>query len=675
MKLIIKYITPAALFAASCLLPASVTAQSVIVNGQTAGPTPFIKQIQLTANPPASIKSIKFQITPKSGSVTRPVTATYASEYLKRRGYYNSQSGAILLPVFGLYANFNNTVTLTYTFTNGSSQQVAVMLATPVYSDSCGYTSPIVIQPRTNSTALSYDYYLVRQSCGNASPVIFDTDGQVRWIGTTGFSDFPAMLYQNSIYLGHVSNLYRMELDGTFAVLRDYSSVGVTNFHHNIDPGKRGMIVEVDTTAQFEAVNMEIDGLGNILSTWNLADIISAAMTAGGDDPTQFVKTASDPNPIRDWFHNNSVTYKKSDESLLVSSRENFVIALDYATGAIKWIFGDDTKQWFQFQSLRNFALTLGPNSLFPLGQHALSISSDDNLLLFDDGRGSLNHTPPGADRTYSAPRKYQINTTNRVATEVWNYPNNQSLFSAFCSSIFEDSPLNYLVDYAIITNITPPSQFAEILGLDAAGNKVFDYRYIASGCNTAHNSMPIHLEQVVFTTLVPPTVVSRKSHGGAGAFDIPLPLTGALGVECRAGGPGGNHQIVATFAAPVTITAATVTPGSGGTASVSGLPVVNGNTVTVNLTNVSQAQKIMINLIGVNDGSNTENISIPMGVLMGDTTGNQVVNSSDVSEAKLQTGLLVAPATFRRDVTTSGTINSTDVSAVKAATGTSIPQ
>ncbi len=669
----IKCSTSAIFLAAVFVLSARVNGQSVMVTGQTAGPSPFIKQIQLTANPAASIKSIKFQITPKSGSVTRPVTATYPSEYLKRRGYYNSQTGAILLPVFGLYANFNNTVTLTYTFTDGSSQQATVTLATPVYNDSCGYTSPIIIQPRTNSTALSYDYYLVRQSCGNASPVIFDTDGQVRWIGTTGFSDFPAMLYQNSIYLGHFSNLYRMELDGTFSVLRDYSNVGVTNFHHNIDPGKRGMIVDVDTTAQFEAVNMEVDGLGNILSTWNLADIISAAMTAGGDDPTQFVKTASDSNPIRDWFHNNSVTYKKSDESLLVSSRENFVIALDYATGAIKWIFGDDTKQWFQFQSLRNFALTLGNNSLFPLGQHALSISSDDNLLLFDDGRGSLNHTPPGADRTYSAPRKYQINTTNRVATEVWSYPNNQSLYSSFCSSVYEDSPLNYVVDYAIITNITPPSQFAEILGLDASGNKVFDYRYAATNCDTAHNSTPIHLEQVVFSTIVPPAVVARKSHGAAGMFDIPLPLTGSVGVECRSGGASGEHQIVATFATPVTVTGATVTPGSNGAASVSGAPMVSGRTVTVNLTNVSNAQKITINLIGVNDGSNTENISVPMGVLMGDVTGNQLVNSSDISEVKLHAGAPVTASTFRRDVVANGSINSTDLSTIKSVAGSAI--
>ena len=61
----------------------------------------------------------------------------------------------------------------------------------------------------------------------------------------------------------------------------------------------------------------------------------------------------------QDWFHNNAVTYRASDDSLIVSSRENFVIALDYQSGAIKWILGDSTKAWYQYPSLRQYALTV----------------------------------------------------------------------------------------------------------------------------------------------------------------------------------------------------------------------------------------------------------------------------------------------------------------------------
>ena len=375
--------TLAILFSAICILATKANAASVIVNGQTAGPTPFISQIQLTASPAASIKSIKFQITPKAGSVTRPLTATYPSEYLKRRGYYNSQTGVILLPVFGLYAASTNTVTLTYLFTDNSSQQANVMVVTPAFTDPCGYNSPTVIQARTNSTALSYDYFLIKNNCGTFSPTVLDTDGRIRWVGTLGSANLSSTLFQNSVFLGKGTTLYRIELDGTFTTVKDYTSAAVTNIHHNIDRGKRGIILDVDTTAWLESVNFEVDAFGNILKTWNLADIISAVITAGGETASDFVK----PTP-NDWFHNNAVTYKSSDDSLLISSRENFVIAIDYTTNAVKWILGDSTKHWYQFISLRNFALTLGANTLPPIGEHALSITSDNNLLPFRQRQG-----------------------------------------------------------------------------------------------------------------------------------------------------------------------------------------------------------------------------------------------------------------------------------------------
>ena len=150
---------------------------------------------------------------------------------------------------------------------------------------------------------------------------------------------------------------------------------------------------------------MEVDSTdGHVLKTFNMADIISAAMIAGGDDPSQFVF----PTP-NDWFHNNGAAYNRADDSLIVSSRENFLICLDYNTSAIKWILGDPTKKWYQFPSLRKFALTVAPGSLPPIGQHAPSITFDQGLMVFDNGQNSLFQNPPGAHRDYASPRKYSL--------------------------------------------------------------------------------------------------------------------------------------------------------------------------------------------------------------------------------------------------------------------------
>jgi hypothetical protein len=231
--------------------------------------------------------------------------------------------------------------------------------------------------------------------------------------------------------------------------------------------------------------------------TWNPAEIIRAAMIAGGDDPDEFVFPAPD-----DWFHNNAATYNRADDSLIISSREDFVIALDYSTGAIRWILGDPEKAWYQFPSLRQYALELAAGSLPPIGQHAVSITYDQDLLLFDNGLDSFFQEPPGAARSYSSPRKYHLDLGARTATEVWNYPMDESVYSPICSSVYEDLPLNYLIDAAYVPENS--AVYARILGLDAAGSLFFEYQYQTAGCTAAFNAVPLHLEETAFPAVGP---------------------------------------------------------------------------------------------------------------------------------------------------------------------------
>jgi arylsulfate sulfotransferase len=650
-----------------------VLAGTVSINGQTAGATPFIEDLTGMVAPAASLKSVQFTIAPKPGSVTRPISATYSASYLKSRGYLNIQTGALVVPVFGLYPNYPNDVALRFVFTDNTVQQSSAMVTAPAWGDTCGqFNNPTVIQARTGSTALSYDYFLIKNDCGSQSPVLMDSDGLVRWVGTAGSTSHASILFANGIYLSVrppnsnlPTGLARMEFDGTMTFLQDYSGLGVTSTgHHNFDPGKYGILMEVDTTTQTESVIIEVDALGNPLRTWNLAAIISAAMTAGGDDPSQFVKSA--PN---DWFHNNAATYRASDDSLVVSSREEFVIALDYETGAIKWILGDPTKQWYQFPSLRRYALNLNGNTLPPIGQHAVSFTADDHLLLFDDGQNSASHTPAGTERDYSAPRKYQLDLAGASANEVWNYSNGPTLFSYICSSIYEDAANNFLIDYANITNLGSTS-YAELVGIGPAGDKIFDYRYATTFCSTGWNSIPIHLESLSFATIDPVSAVSRKIHGAAGTFDINLPLTGNPGVECRSGGPTGAYQVVITFAAPVTVGAAAVDDGPGSHAVVAGSPIVNGAVVTINLTQVAASDSMVLTLYGVNDGTNLGTTSVPMNVILADCNGDGTVDNRDLKQTKGKASKHVTRSNFRADVTADGVINNADKTLIKANFG-----
>ncbi|HJT82000.1 MAG TPA: dockerin type I domain-containing protein [Chthoniobacterales bacterium] len=167
-------------------------------------------------------------------------------------------------------------------------------------------------------------------------------------------------------------------------------------------------------------------------------------------------------------------------------------------------------------------------------------------------------------------------------------------------------------------------------------------------------------------------SAVSRKVHPGAGTFDVPLPLVGvngAVGIEPRTEATPGVHTMVVSFANPVTVGDAKVTTGTG-TASAS----VAGSVVKIDLTGVTNAQRIGVTLSNVNDGTRVGSILVPMGVLLGDVTGNGTVSNTDVSNVKGQVSAPVTSSNFRHDVTANGAISNTDVSTTKAQVDTVLP-
>jgi len=93
-----------------------------------------------------------------------------------------------------------------------------------------------------------------------------------------------------------------------------------------------------------------------------------------------------------------------------------------------------------------------------------------------------------------------------------------------------------------------------------------------------------------------------------------------------------------------------------------------------VNLTGVTNAQRIVLDLTNVNDGINVGDAFVAMNVLAGDTTGNGAVNSSDIAQTQSQSGQPVTSANFREDVTVNGLINSSDIAFVQSMSGTALP-
>ncbi|MGI9089164.1 MAG: dockerin type I domain-containing protein [Chthoniobacterales bacterium] len=189
-----------------------------------------------------------------------------------------------------------------------------------------------------------------------------------------------------------------------------------------------------------------------------------------------------------------------------------------------------------------------------------------------------------------------------------------------------------------------------------------------------ANPTFPTCLQSI---SIAPISAVSRKTHGSAGPFDIDLPLIGTPGIECRSGGATKDFKVIISFANPVTVNGtpdkARVTSGSGTVTNVT----VNGALVTVDLTQVLDVQKITITLFSVSDGTQSGDVSVSMGMLLGDTNGDGSVSGADVTQTKAQAGNLAhgdPSANFREDVTVDGSISGADVTLVKRNAGNQLP-
>jgi len=452
------------------------------------GPTPFIAYLDVSGANVGSLDSVTYSIQPKAGSVSKPVLVSYSFAALQARNHV-TETG-LTVPVFGLYADAQNQATLHLVFTDGSSRDVHVQITTPAYEDPEGvYDHPTILQARTAGSSLGYDFVALKST--RASVVVIDTDGAVRWIGT-GIPSAATIFTDNGFVVGSPTSqqIERLELDGT-VTSSQVDDQSVVEFTHNIDPGKAGLLAEFDTSTELDATAEEITPTGSVLMTWSLGDLLSQYMSSHGDDPTTFVR------PGTDWFHLNATTYDPRDDSLIVSSRENFVIKLDYATGEPIWILGDPTKYWYTFPSLRQLALTLADGGFYPIGQHATSITSDGLLMVFNDGTASVNQpagAPAGQSRNFAVVSAYEIDPVAMTAQEVWRYQHQPPLDSTYCSSSYEAGG-SFLVNYALAEN----GADVRLIGLDQSRQVVFDISYPTSGCQTSWNAIPVPFDDLQF--------------------------------------------------------------------------------------------------------------------------------------------------------------------------------
>ena len=169
---------------------------------------------------------------------------------------------------------------------------------------------------------------------------------------------------------------------------------------------------------------------------------------------------------------------------------------------------------------------------------------------------------------------------------------------------------------------------------------------------------------------------------GGAGTFNVPLPLTGSSGVEGRSDGTG-NFTIVLTFDTPLNGGSASVTNhtsncdssiplGSGSVSSVS----FSGADMIVSLSGVTDQQVLTLSATGVTgtNGGAGGSGSVQVGFLWGNVNADRTVNAGDTLLVRDNAGVTLDNTNFQYDVNLDGGVNVGDTTTVRNNSAHCVP-
>ena len=185
----------------------------------------------------------------------------------------------------------------------------------------------------------------------------------------------------------------------------------------------------------------------------------------------------------------------------------------------------------------------------------------------------------------------------------------------------------------------------------------------------------------IAVTTGAPPTppglvaASSRRVHGAAGTFDLPLSLVAPPNInhnpttEPR---QGPAQTIVFTFDKAITGATVAITEG----VATAGTPTFSGNEVVVGLTNVTDQHYVSVSLNNVasTDGGTGGSASVRIGFLVGDVNQTRVVSVADLGLVNLQLSQSVTAANFLTDVNVSGTVSLADKGVANANLTRALP-
>lgn len=370
------------------------------------------------------------------------------------------------MPVLGLYADYDNVVTLTFHGSGGAK------LGTRVYhiqTDPLINDMPTVDIQKAQTTKMANGMTLVsyfghghNDEDRPQRPFIFDRSGTIRWYLDYNSSPVLSKLFYD-VGIERLQNGHLYFGDGSTAAVYEINMLGEIidkwdlpgyGFHHNVIEKPNGnflVTVSKNGSDTIEDHVLELDrDTKEIINVWDLRKSLDYDRTilTGGE------KRA-------DWIHINAVAFDPSDNTIIISGRTQGVVKLTQDNKVV-WIMGPhkdwgtsgngvDLNQFLlqplnaQNQPITDQAVLNGetndPDFEWNWCQHAVKVMPNGHITIFDNG-DQRNYSTTGP---YSRAVEYAVDEQNMTVKQIWSYGENRG--SETYSRIVSD------VDYLPKTN------------------------------------------------------------------------------------------------------------------------------------------------------------------------------------------------------------------------------
>lgn len=363
------------------------------------------------------------------------------------------------LAIYGLYAGYDNIVTIEY----GDVKKSIIIETDSLPDDFVLPTSVNGIREE-----LDNDFYFFTPSAKGYSAA-YDINGDVRWY-LTNYALWDNTRLKNGRMLVsterlmyspyYMTGLYEIDMFGK--IYKEYSLAG--GYHHDYYELPNGnLLVASDDFGNddgtVEDVIVEVDKTtGAIVKTFDLKKILN--MEDGkSENWTSY-----------DWFHNNSVWYDEKTNSITLSGRhQDAVINIDYNSGKLNWIIGDKTEWSSEYQ--KYFFTPVGPDFEWQWSQHAAMITPEGYVFIFDNGnnKSKIKDSYVDAENSYSRGVMYKIDTKKMTIEQVYEYGKERgsSFYSPYISDVDYLDKGHYIVHSGGIVNADgkPSNQPAGLSG------------------------------------------------------------------------------------------------------------------------------------------------------------------------------------------------------------------